>query len=172
MSTHVALLRGINVGGRTKVPMKELRALFETMGFTNVTTYVQSGNVVFDATAAPKAGAIQARIAEAFGFDVAVVLRTAKELAAVMAANPFPADAAKVHVVFLHKAPVPSAFAKVDAAVFAPEEFALGRKELYLHLPNGVGRSKLAAALVRQAPPEATMRNWRTVETLVELSRR
>ncbi|HKA02923.1 MAG TPA: DUF1697 domain-containing protein [Acidimicrobiales bacterium] len=172
MSTHVALLRGINVGGRTKVPMKALRTVFEAMGYIDVTTYIQSGNVVFDATEAPTSDAIEARIAEAFGFDVAVVLRTAKELAAVIPTNPFPADTGKVHVVFLHEAPVPSAFARIDVAAFEPEEFALGRKELYLHLPNGVGTSKLAAALVRQAAPEATMRNWRTVETLVDLSRR
>jgi uncharacterized protein (DUF1697 family) len=172
MSTHVALLRGINVGGRTKVPMKDLRATFEALGFTDVATYIQSGNVVFDAKSAPKAAAIEGRIARTFGFDIAVVLRTPKELAGVIDANPFPDDTAKVHVMFLNQAPTAAAFAKIDSAAFAPDEFALGRKEIYMHLPNGVGKSKLPGALVRPAGPEATLRNWRTVVTLVELSRR
>jgi uncharacterized protein (DUF1697 family) len=173
MSTHVALLRGINVGGRTKVPMTELKGVFEEMGYTDVATYIQSGNVVFDGTTAPKSAAIEHRIAEAFGFDIAVVLRTSKELEAVIEANPFPkADPAKLHVMFLGGAPVRAAFAKVAAGDYGSDEFALGRKEIYLHLPNGVGRSKLPGALARQATPEATVRNWRTVGKLAELSRR
>ena len=172
MSTHVALLRGVNVGGRTKVPMKQLRALFEDLGYTDVVTYIQSGNVVFDAARAPASpAAIEKGMAEAFGFDVAVVLRTPKELADAIARCPY-ADPAKVHVLFLNQAPAKRAFATIDAGTFAPDAFALGRKEVYLHLPGGVGRSKLPAAIVRQAPPEATLRNWRTVTTLLDLSRR
>jgi uncharacterized protein (DUF1697 family) len=174
MSTHVALLRGINVGGRAKVPMKELRGVFESMGYTDVATYIQSGNVVFDGTTAPRsAREIERRIAEAFGFDIAVVLRTPKELAVVIRANPFPkADSAKLHVMFLSGAPAKAAFAKVDAGLYGTDQFALGRKEIYLHLPNGVGQSKLPGALARLASPEATVRNWRTVTTLAELSGR
>jgi uncharacterized protein (DUF1697 family) len=172
MSTHVALLRGINVGGRAKVSMKDLRAALEAMGYTDVATYIQSGNVVFDANTPPKAAAIEHRMTETFGFDIAVVIRTPKDLAGVIDANPFPDDSAKVHVMFLNRAPERAAFAKIDAAAFAPDEFDLGRKEIYLHLPNGVGKSKLPGAVVRQASPEATVRSWRTVVTLAELSRR
>jgi uncharacterized protein (DUF1697 family) len=172
VSTHVALLRGVNVGGRSKVSMQELRRLFEAIGYTGVVTYIQSGNVVFDAARAPASpAAIEKRIAEVFGFDVAVVLRTPKELAAVIERCPY-RDPAKVHVMFFNRAPAKAALAKVDATAFGPDEFVVGRKELYLHLPNGVGQSKLPAALVRQVPPEATLRNWRTVTKLLELSRR
>jgi uncharacterized protein (DUF1697 family) len=172
VSTYVALLRGVNVGGRSKVSMKELRQLFADLGYTGVVTYIQSGNVVFDAARAPTTPtAIERRILDVFGFDVAVVLRTPRELAAVIDRCPYP-DPAKVHVMFFNRAPAKAALAKVDTAAFGPDEFAVGRKELYLHLPNGVGQSKLPAALARQAPPEATLRNWRTVTKLLELSRR
>ena len=172
MSTHVALLRGVNVGGRSKVSMKELRQLFEDLGYTGVVTYIQSGNVVFDAARPPASpAAIEKRIADAFGFDVAVVLCTPTELAAIVEHCPYP-DPAKVHVMFFNRAPAKAAFAELDAAAFGADEFTVGRKELYLYLPNGVGRSKLPAALARQAPREATLRNWRTVTELLELSQR
>jgi uncharacterized protein (DUF1697 family) len=172
VSTHVALLRGVNVGGRSKVSMKELRQLFADLGYTGVVTYIQSGNVVFDAARAPTSpAAMEKRISETFGFDVAVVLRTAKELADVLKRTPYP-DTEKVHVMFLNRAPSKATFAKVDAGAFGADEFRIGRKEIYLHLPNGVGTSKLAGALARQAPPEATLRTWRTVTKLAELSRR
>ena len=172
MTTHVALLRGVNVGGRSKVSMKELRDLFEDLGYTGVLTYIQSGNVVFDATRPPTSpAAIEKRIAGVFGFDVAVVLRTPKELARVIERCPYP-DPAKVHVMFFNRAPAKAAFATLNAPAFGRDEFAVGRKEVYLHLPTGVGQSKLPAALARQAPPEATLRNWRTVTKLLELSRR
>jgi uncharacterized protein (DUF1697 family) len=172
VSTYVALLRGVNVGGRGKVSMKELRQLFEDLGYTGVLTYIQSGNVVFDAARPPASpAAIEKHIADRFGFDVAVVLRTPKELAAIIARCPYP-DPTKVHVMFLNRAPAKAAFAKLDATAFRPDEFTVAHKELYLHLPNGVGQSKLPAALARQAPPEATMRNWRTVTKLLELSQR
>jgi uncharacterized protein (DUF1697 family) len=172
MSTHVALLRGINVGRRTMVSMKTLRELFEAMRYSDVVTYIQSGNVVFDAPRAPTSpAAIETRISETFGLDVAVVLRTAKELADVLKRTPY-TDTEKVHVMFLNGAPSKAAFAKVDAGAFGSDEFRIGHKEIYLHLPNGVGQSKLPGALARQASPEATLRNWRTVTKLAELSRR
>jgi uncharacterized protein (DUF1697 family) len=172
--TYVALLRGVNVGGKSKVSMKDLAALFESLGHSEVTTYIQSGNVIFDSRSSLKnASVIESRIADTFGLDVSVVLRTPAELAKVLDRNPFPdADAATLHVTFLAKPPSKAAFARIDASKYAPEEFALGAKEIYLHLPNGMGRSKLAPALVRPAGPEATTRNWRTVTTLLELSQR
>jgi uncharacterized protein (DUF1697 family) len=100
-----------------------------------------------------------------------VVLRSPKELAAVVERCPY-RDVGKVHVMFFNRAPAKAALAKVDATAFGSDEFAVGRKELYILLPNGVGQSKLPAALARQAPPEATLRSWRTVIKLVELSRR
>jgi uncharacterized protein (DUF1697 family) len=176
VSTYTALLRGVNVGGRTKVSMKELKALFEDLGYTGVVTYIQSGNVVFDSSSkvgTKEATAIEKSIRAAFGFDVAVVVRSSKELAAVVADNPFVAagaDPSKLHVTFL-AAPVPKgSLDRIDAGRYAPEEFAIGRREVYLHLPNGIGRSKLASALARPLSAEATTRNWNTVTKLLAMT--
>ena len=106
-----------------------------------------------------------------FSLNVGVVVRTSKDMAAVVAANPFlpSKDVASLHVVFLPAAPAAGALAKVDADRFAPEEFAAAGREIFLHLPNGLGRSKLATALMR-AVPDGTARNWRTVTELHRLS--
>jgi uncharacterized protein (DUF1697 family) len=172
MGVSVALLRGINVGGSHKLPMADLRAVFADAGHRDVTTYIQSGNVVFT-HAGRSAVALQKdleqRIAAATGFAVPVVLRTARELAAVVAANPFPrATPTTLHVVFLGAAPEPGAMNGIDADAFAPERFARRGRDLYLHLPDGMGRAALPRALDRVAP--GTARNWRTVTTLAEMA--
>jgi uncharacterized protein (DUF1697 family) len=168
---YVALLRGINVGGRHALKMATLRALIEAAGGTTVETYIQSGNVVFG-HAARAAGPLQAKLAAAItkaaGFPVPVVLRTAAELAAVIATNPFAkAPGEHLYMMFCAARPGPTAFDKLDAKAFAPECWAIGAREVYLHLPNGLGNSKLAVSLSRLAAmKEATARNWRTVQTL------
>lgn len=171
MPAYVALLRGINVGGRHSLKMATLREVIEAAGGTKVETYIQSGNAVFG-HAARAAGPLQTKLAAAItkaaGFPVPVVLRTATELAAVIATNPFAkASGEQLHVMFCAAQPTPAAFDKLDAAAFAPERWAVGPREVYLHLPNGMGKSKLAVSLSRLAPlAEATTRNWRTVQTL------
>jgi uncharacterized protein (DUF1697 family) len=168
---YVALLRGINVGGRHSLKMATLRDVIEAAGGTKVETYIQSGNVVFG-HAARAAGPLQtkltAAIAKAAGFPVPVVLRTGPELAAVVAENPFAtAPGEQLHVMFCGAQPAPAAFDKLDASAFAPECWAIGTREVYLRLPNGMGNSKLAVSVSRLAPlKEATARNWRTVQTL------
>ncbi|MEO7092758.1 MAG: DUF1697 domain-containing protein [Polyangiales bacterium] len=171
MPAYVALLRGINVGGRHSLKMATLREVMEACGATHVETYIQSGNVVFGhaaRSAAPLQTKLAAAITKAAGFPVPVVLRTGAELAAVIATNPFAkAPVEHLHVMFCAAQPAASAFDKVDAAVFAPERWSIGARELYLHLPNGMGTSKLAVTVSRLAPlKEATARNWRTVQTL------
>lgn len=171
MPAYVALLRGINVGGRHVLKMATLREVIEAAGGTKVETYIQSGNAVFG-HAARAAGPLQTKLAAAItmaaGFPVPVVLRTAAEIAAVIALNPFTkAPSEQLHVMFCSAQPTPGAFAKLDAAAFAPECWAIGAREVYLHLPNGMGSSKLAASVSRLAPlEEPTARNWRTVRTL------
>jgi uncharacterized protein (DUF1697 family) len=172
MTVFVALLRGVNVGSGRKLPMAELRTAAEGCGFSDVRTYVQSGNLVFrtGGSAAAAARDLRAAVAGALPhLDPAVAIRTPKQLQAVVDRCPF-ADTAKVHVTFLVEGakarPLPT-----DLDRFAPEEAAAVGREVYLFLPDGMGRSKLAVALTRGgAGADGTTRNWRTVTTLLEMA--
>lgn len=173
---YVALLRGINVGGNRAVRMDALRKVVEAEGGTNVATYIQSGNVVFDhaSRSEPKLTTQLAdAIAKSFGFKgFSLTLRTAKELADVVAHNPFAgAPDAHLHVMFLG-AKVPRAKVEdLDGVATKRERFDIVGRELYLCLPDGLGNSKLAAALLRhKALAGATARNWRTVQALIDLA--
>jgi len=172
---YVALLRGVNVGGKGQVPMAELRTVFESLGHADVVTYIQSGNVVFTSAKALRSAApIEAALASAFGLKTAVMLRTPAEMDAVIEHNPYPGAASgpsTLHVTFLNRPPEKAALAKVDGRSFAPEEFTVRQRDVYLHLPNGIGRSKLATVLARAFGPEATTRNWNTVKKLAAMSR-
>jgi len=176
VTTFIALLRGINVGGRHKVSMADLRAPFADAGGQDVTTYIQSGNVVFaHPTGSPGTLRVELerRIGAVAGFAVPVILRSAGELAAVVHNNPFVGlEPTTLLVAFLAEAPNACALDLVDRAAFAPEEFVLVGGELYLHLPNGAGRAKLPRALDGLLGSPATARNWRTVTKLLELARR
>jgi uncharacterized protein (DUF1697 family) len=177
MPRYVALLRGINVGGHRKVPMARLREVLGEAGFDEVATYLQSGNAVVTAPEADPqavAGRIEEAIAGAFGFEVDVLVRSGEELTAVIAANPFAeqaaADPTRVHASFLADQLDPTTLDELETGRFAPEEVVAGDRVLYLHLPDGIGRSKLAAALTdRRLGTLATARNWRTVEALADL---
>ena len=172
---YVALLRGINVGGNNKLPMKDLVSIFENAGCKNVVTYIQSGNVVFECTTdvARLQSAIGAAIEKKFGFNPPFVLRQAAELEDVLKKNPFLKTGAKedeLHVVFLSEEPTREAITRLEQNRVPPEEFVVRGKEIFLRLPNGAGRSKLA---VVPSHPKfgvvATARNWRTVSKLLEM---
>jgi uncharacterized protein (DUF1697 family) len=161
----------VNVGGKNKVAMTELRSIVESLGHTDVSTFIQSGNVMFTTRRPVTPKSVEAAIEEELGIDIAVVLRTAPELRAVVTANPFAhADTAKLHVGFMAEKPAAAVVAKLDADQFAPEEFIIQRSELYLHLPNGMGRAKLPAYLDRRLKVPTTVRNWKTVTKLLELT--
>lgn len=155
--------------------MADLRALVVEAGGEAVTTYIQSGNVVFEhPTRSPRAleSELERRIATTTGFEVTVMLRSASELAAVVRANPFAGvEPTKLLVAFLSAEPAAGAVATMDRAAFVPEEFVLSGRDVYLHLPNGAGRARLPAALGALQTP-ATIRNWRTVTKLLELTPR
>jgi len=176
--TYVALLRGINVGGRTKIAMADLRKLFAALGAEDVATYVQSGNVVFKsgAPAPALAQSIEGRIAEELGLRVTVVVRTAADLAKIVSANPFGdrgAEPTKLHVVFLAEKPAAARVRALDATRGEPDEFRVVGREIYLHYPNGSGRSKVTNAwFEKELGVRGTARNWRTVTTLAELAGR
>ena len=172
MPAYVALLRGINVGGARKVPMSDLRALFATLGHTGVQTYIQSGNVVFGAKAGTPArvrSAIEKAIEAEFGFEVSVLLRTAADLAAVVKRNPYGADA---YVTFLDDSAAPARVKAIDAKEYAPDEFVVQGREIFVRCPNGYGRTKLNNTFFeRKLATTATTRNWKTVTTLLEWAR-
>jgi uncharacterized protein (DUF1697 family) len=171
----VALLRGVNVGGRTSLAMAQLREIAESCGFERVRTYIQSGNVVF-ASAEPDTDAVaevlQAAIADQTSVSPDVMVRTREELATVVVENPFLArgdDPGHLHVVFTN-GPAQPALGSLDLDSYAPEEAAAVGRQLYLLLPGGMGRSKLAAALGRHEGTSGTARNWRTVTKLLALA--
>jgi uncharacterized protein (DUF1697 family) len=177
VEAHVALLRGINLGGKNRLSMKDLAALFADAGCSSVATYIQSGNVVFRARA-PLAQRIPTLIQEAiedrFGLEVPVLTRTARELRKVVSENPFlrsGTDASTLHVVFLADRPSSAGVTSLDPDRSPPDCFQVRGREIYLHCPNGFGRSKLSNAYFdSKLGTTSTVRNWRTVQTLLELA--
>jgi uncharacterized protein (DUF1697 family) len=174
---YVALMRGVNVGGKNKLPMKDLAAMFAKAGCTDVVTYIQSGNVVFRATQACAAcvpAAIAKAVADRLGFRAPVVMRTAGELRGVARGNPFlraGAEVESLHVMFLADRPSSAAVATLDPRRSPPDEFEVVGREIYLHCPNGAGRTKLTNLYFdSKLATTSTMRNWRTVLKLVEMT--
>jgi uncharacterized protein (DUF1697 family) len=174
-NVHVAFLRGINVGGKNKLPMKDLSAMFVAAGFTDVETYIQSGNVICKThpTRATKlSAAVAGAILERFGYRVPVVTRTADELRYVSRRNPFLAAGVNedaLHVAFLADAPSAVRVAALDARRSPPDEFVVQGREIFLHLPSGVGRSKLTNAYFDgKLATSSTLRNWRTLMKLLD----
>jgi uncharacterized protein (DUF1697 family) len=168
MTVYVALLRAINVGGTGRLAMKDLTALCTGLGFTEVRTYIQSGNVVFASGKAEEAvrKALEAALTKTLGKPADIVVRTAAEMATVRADNPFPkAPAAKVGVAFLNRH-LPKA-ALEEVVIPGREEIALGRREAYIHFPDGMGRSKLK---LPKAWGPATLRNINTVGRLAAMA--
>jgi len=174
--TYVALLRGINLGAKKRVSMPDLRALFTSLGADDVTTYVQSGNVVFKSAegSAKLIAAIERRIRRDLGLTVTVLLRTKPQLTKVVAGNPFAKrvkDPTKLHVTFLAEKPERSHIRGLDPKHGAPDEFRVVGLEVYLHCPNGYGRSKLTNAYFeKELGVAATTRNWKSVTKLAELA--
>jgi len=186
MPTHVALLRGINVGGNKKVAMADLRALVAELGHAGVSTYINSGNVLFTPPpgqdCAAMAADMSAAIAGKLGVSCSVLVLTRDELAGVIGVNPYPdePDPKRVHAVFLSVPPGPELLGKIDAAVAAAaakgsrDSVRSTERALYLHTPDGFGRSEVAEATMKivGAPKSGvagTARNWATVNKLLVL---
>ncbi len=179
MPVYISMLRAVNVLGRNKIKMEELRRLFEGLGLRGAQTHIQSGNVVFRAPerdAARVAKKIEEGIASQFGFRPAVVVRTPGELGNAVARNPFPAEAAaepnKLLVMFLAAAPDAEAREQAQRITAGPERLRIEGRELYIYYPDGQGRSKLALSKVeRTLKTSMTGRNWNTVNKLLEMAR-
>jgi uncharacterized protein (DUF1697 family) len=169
----VALLRGINLGARNKVAMADLRDLFAGLGAEDVTTYVQSGNVVFAGDV--DASAIEAGIKRDLGLDITVLVRSAAELDRLVARNPFAkkaSDPKQLHVTFLAGKPAAGRVAELDPERSPGDEFTVAGQEVYLYCPQGYGPSKLSNDYFEKTlGVAATTRNWNTVTKLAELAR-
>src|SRR5688572_13874487 len=170
--TCIALLRGFNVGKAKRVPMAELRELFESLGYTRVRTLLNSGNVIFEATSGSTAklrAAIESGIEKRFGFGSATVVITAETLAAVIAANPF-ARIAKDPSRYLVAFPLESGHAATCQPLLAeswkPDQIEIGAHAAYLWCASGILESKLLTAYMRAAKNSATTRNWATVHKI------
>jgi uncharacterized protein (DUF1697 family) len=175
---HIALLRGINVGGKNRLPMKDLTEFFIAAGCTGVSTYIQSGNVIFNA---PKAilkklpTAIQGQIAGRFGFEAPVIIRSSEHLGQTIRDNPFlqaggPEKA--LHVMFLADLPDPAAVASLDFNRSPGDRFHVRGQDVYLHLVNGAHSKLTNAYFDSKLRTRSTVRNWATVLKLLELSSR
>ncbi|MGP4002146.1 DUF1697 domain-containing protein [Streptomyces sp. 8N706] len=177
MTTYVALLRGINVGGQKKVPMAALRELLTGLGHGAVRTHLQSGNAVF--TSPEKDPRLLARdleqaLAGRFGFEVSCIVLSAAELRAAAGRNPFPPSSfepSKLVVTFLSAPPDAGRLSTIDASAYLPDEFRIGEREIFVHCPQGLGTSKLMPVLAKAtADVVATARNWNTVLKLMAMT--
>lgn len=177
LTTYVALLRGVNVGGRNKLPMKELADIFTAAGCDSVRTYIQSGNVIFRADtrlAAELPSIVSARIDEHFGHKPKIILRSAEELGEIIHGNPFlRADEVTMYIMFLADTPTPEAIQKLDPDRSPPDRFKVRGANVYMWLKNSVADTKLTNAYFdTKLATIGTGRNWRTVQMVYELMSR
>jgi len=177
MTTFVALFRGINVGGKNVLPMKGLRELLQGLGCEDVKTYIQSGNAVFrhsEISPARLAEGVMAAVHSSYGFKPVVQLMTADRLMKAVRSNPFPeetSDPSKLHVFFLAAVPENPDLEAIEAVRADSERFALIGDAAFLHAPEGIARSKLAARAERLLGEAATARNWRSVSKILDIAR-
>jgi len=176
---YVSVLRGINVSGQKKIKMTDLKSLYESLELQNVVTYIQSGNVIFDANSKDKSelkAKIERAIEEEYEFHVPVEIRTHREISDIINNNPLgpvdlQKDGTKVLVTFLSSQPMQDRISNLQHHVAAPEQLFVMGKEVYLYCPNGYGRSKLSNIfLEKKLGVGATTRNWKSVLKLHELS--
>ena len=176
MPTWVVLLRGINVGGANRLAMADLRTLMTDLGHSDVSTYIQSGNVIMTSSRSDRttiAEEISVGIEQAHGLAVSAVLRTPDELRAALAANPFTTESegSRVLITFLSDSPALADAALLEADRFVPDRFELVGAELFAHYPNGAGRSKMNLDYFeKRLGVRGTARNLNTVAKLIELS--
>ncbi len=177
MTRYIALLRGINVGGHAKVSMDDLRQVFSHVGYTGVTTYLQSGNVLFTTPSpnpAQLTSDIEQAIARALALSTTVLLRSSEELTTVTQANPFLSrgiDPTRLHVTFLRELPLPTHIAQIQPPASTPDEYIPIGQEIYLHCPYGYGNTKLHTGFFeRQLQIPATTRTWNTILKLHALA--
>ncbi len=177
MRTYIALFRGINVGGRNALPMKELVAILQDLGSNDVRTYIQSGNALFrskESDVSRLSRRIRAAVNERRGFEPHVMLLELADLERAIRENPFPeaeTDPRTLHAGFLAEPPGSPNLAGLEKLKASNERYHLGDRVFYLHAPDGIGRSKLAAGAERLLGVPMTDRNWRTVCTIRDMAK-
>ncbi len=177
MKTYIALFRGINMGGHNLLAMKELVKLLEKLGFRNVKTYIQSGNAVFQSrgrNASRLANRISAEIRKSHGFASHILLMEPEEMERIIASNPFPeaeSDPKSLHILFLASVPERPDLKALENIRTQSERFGLKDNIFYLHAPDGVGRSKLAANAERLLGVPVTGRNWRSAREIMAMAK-
>ena len=169
------MLRGINVSGQKKISMIDLKKLFESLGFKNVRTYIQSGNVIFEDSSRDILkirNKIEKKIKETFGFEVVIIIRTTKELLKIIENNPFSKKVEGVYVSFLSNKSGEFDIKEINKFKDKSEEFVIFSKEVYFYCPNGYGRTKLNNNFFeKKLKVSATTRNWKTVNALCVMSK-
>lgn len=176
MKTYIALLRGINVGGNNSLPMKELVAILASAGARQIKTYIQSGNAVFQSggkNLSQLSKKLAAEIKQRHGFEPHILILELEAIKKAIAENPFPeaeADPGSLHLGFLATRPKSPKLEKLSSLKKESERFFLGDGVFYLHAPEGVGRSKLAASAEKLLGVPMTDRNWRTVCKIMEMA--
>ena len=178
MIIYISMLRGINVGGHKKVKMVELKNLYESLGFNDVKTYIQSGNIIFKTNNKYNSSSvlikkIELTIKEVYGFEVHVFIRSITELERIIKTNPFiELDASKLHVTFLSDHPTNINIKEINKVKNEIEKYFFFDKEIYLFLPKGYGRTKLSNDFFeKKLSVNATTRNWRTVNNLLNIAK-
>ena len=180
MSKKIAILRGINVGGKRKILMKDLKVLFAAMGHQNISTYIQSGNVFFEADPSIQHLELAKQISESiqakYGFDVPVIVRTHEELAAAIQNNPFyredPEALTQYHLTFLNEKPTSENQAQTASYDYTPDQFVIKDKEVFIKCAGKYHQTKLSNNFFeKKLKVQATTRNWKTVLKLFELSK-
>jgi len=178
MQTFISILRGINVSGQKKILMADLKSLYESQKFSDVSTYIQSGNVSFktneklsDVQLAQK---IEKAIYKKYSFEVPVIIRNEDELIKITSSNPFlkekSIDIKKLHVTFLSQIPDNAEIKNITEVDYSPDRFIITGKEIYLHIPESYGETKLSNNFFeKKLKVKATTRNWNTVNQLLEM---
>jgi len=175
---YIALLRGINVAGQNKIKMIDLKSMLESIGFKHVKTYIQSGNVIFDyetINTIELANEIENKINEIFGFLIKIIIFTKEELANIVNNNPYVKEPNieldKLHATFMGDIPDPNLVLSLAIKKEENEKFTIILREVYLYCPNGYGRTKLTNSMFeKKFKTFATTRNWRTINTLLEMA--
>lgn len=178
MKTYISILRGINVGGQKKIKMSDLQTLYENLHFTDVTTYIQSGNVIFstnDTTIDSISKKIEQAIFKKYKFEVPVIIRTQEEMSEVLSSNPFlkqkDIDIERLYVTFLNEKPSQASVSALESLDYSPDKFSIKNKEIFLYCPNSYGKTKFNNNFFEsKLKLQATTRNWNTVTTLVEMT--
>ena len=179
LTTYISMLRGINVGGARKILMKDLKALYEELGFQKVITYIQSGNVIFQAvdqmTDLQASEKIRKTIFQKYVFDVPCLVRTVDEMQRIIRINPLfgnkEVNIEKLHVTFLEEVPQQGYLSSIKRFDYSPDQFVIIGKDVFVYCPNGYGRSKINNEFFEsQFKVTASTRNWRTVNTLADIA--